>query len=133
MNDLGFSVSMLPLKGATAAATTTAAQRYGTMTVAAAALSGQLPPPANAAAAAGNSPLQVPQAAMVVGEPIPVVFGRRRGNVGGVLVFPKATEARFENTSTTITARYHCVLGEGLLGDVEVRDVRQGECRPGAV
>jgi hypothetical protein len=133
MNDLGFTVNMLPLKGTTTAATTTAAQRYGTMSVAATALSGQLPPPANAAAAAGNSPLNVPQAAMVVGEPIPVVFGRRRGNVGGVLVFPKATEARFENTSTTITARYHCVLGEGLLGDIEVRDVRQGECRPGAV
>jgi len=134
MNDFGFSVNMLPLKsGTSSSGSSAAAQAYGTMTVAAAALTGKLPPPANAAAAAGNSPLQVPQAAMVVGEPIPVVFGRRRGNVGGVLVFPKATEARFENSSTTITARYHCVLGEGLLGDVEVRDVRQGECRPGAV
>jgi hypothetical protein len=99
---------------------------------AAAAQSGNLPPPANAAAAAGNSPLIVPQAAMVVGEPIPVIWGRRRGNVGGVLVFPRATEARFENTSSTVTSRYHMVLGEGLLPDVQVRDVRMGECRIGS-
>ena len=99
---------------------------------AAAAQSGNLPPPANAAAAAGNSPLNVPQAAMVVGEPIPVIWGRRRGNVGGVLVFPRATEARFENNSTTITIRYHMVLGEGLFPDIQRRDVRFGECRIGS-
>ena len=98
---------------------------------AAAATSGQLPPPANAAAAAGNSPLQVPQAAMVVGEPIPVIWGRRRGNVGGVLVFPRATEARFENDATTVTSRYHMVIGEGRLPDIQRRDVRLGECRIG--
>ena len=94
--------------------------------------SGKLPPPANAAAAAGNSPLNVPQAAMVVGEPIPVIWGRRRGNVGGVLVFPKATEARFENTSSTVTSRYHLVIGEGMLPDVMRKDVRCGECRLGS-
>jgi hypothetical protein len=93
---------------------------------------GQLPPPAKSAAAAGNSPLRVPQRAMVVGEPIPVVFGRRRGTVGGVLVFPPATEARFENTSTTVTSRYHMVLGEGQIGSVQVRDARNGESRIGS-
>jgi len=98
---------------------------------AAAAASGQLPSPANAAAAAGNSPLNVPQAAMVVGEPISVIWGRRRGTVGGVLVFPKATEARFENTSTTVTSRYHLVIGEGRIPDIQRRDVRLGECRIG--
>jgi len=98
---------------------------------AAAASSGKLPPPANAAAAAGNSPLNVPQAAMVVGEPIPVIWGRRRGTVGGVLVFPKATEARFENSSTTVTSRYHMVLADGRLPDIQRRDVRLGECRIG--
>jgi hypothetical protein len=98
---------------------------------AAAASSGKLPPPANAAAAAGNSPLNVPQAAMVVGEPIPVIWGRRRGNVGGVLIFPKATEARFENSSTTITSSYHMVLADGRLPDIQRRDVRLGECRIG--
>ena len=92
---------------------------------------GQLPPPAKSAAAAGNSPLRVPQRAMVIGESIPVVFGRRRGTVGGVLVFPPATEARFENTSTTITSRYHMVLGEGQMGSVQVRDARNGESRIG--
>jgi nucleoid-associated protein YgaU len=99
---------------------------------AAAAQSGNLPPPAAAAAAAGNSPLQVPQAAMVIGEPIPVVWGRRRGNVGGVLVFPRATEARFGNGATTVTSRYHMVLGEGQIPDIQVRDVRCGECRIGS-
>jgi hypothetical protein len=98
---------------------------------AAAAQSGQLPPPANAAAASGNSPLNIPQASMVVGEPIPVVFGRRRGVVGGVLIFPKATEARFENNATTVTSRYHMVLGEGRMPDIQRRDVRLGECRIG--
>jgi len=93
--------------------------------------SGKLPPPANAAAAAGNSPLNVAQAAMVVGEPIPIVFGRRRGTVGGVLIFPKATEARFENNSTTVTSRYHLVLGDGRMPDIQRRDVRLGECRIG--
>jgi len=93
---------------------------------------GQLPPPAKSTAAAGNSPLRVPQRAMVIGEPIPVVFGRRRGTVGGVLVFPPATEARFENTSTTVTSRYHMVLGEGQIGSVQVRDARNGESRIGS-
>jgi hypothetical protein len=96
-----------------------------------AAKSGKLPPPANAAAAAGKSPLNVAQAAMVVGEPIPVIWGRRRGSVGGVLVFPRATEARFENNSTTITSRYHMVIGEGRLPDIMRKDVRLGECRIG--
>jgi len=93
--------------------------------------SGKLPPPANAAAASGNSPLNIPQAAMVVGEPIPIVFGRRRGVVGGVLIFPKATEARFENNATTVTSRYHMVLGDGRMPDIQRRDVRLGECRIG--
>jgi len=93
--------------------------------------SGQLPPPAQEAAAAGSSPLQVAQAAMAIGEPIPVIFARRRGTVGGVLTFPKATEASFSNTSTTITSRYHMVLGEAPMGSVQVRDVRCGECRIG--
>jgi hypothetical protein len=106
-------------------------RRVPQITGAAAAQSGQLPPPANAAAAAGNSPLNVPQAAMVVGEPIPVIWGRRRGNVGGVLIFPKATDARFANTSTTVTSSYHMVLTDGRLPDIQRRDVRLGECRIG--
>ena len=106
------------------------AQVYGVGV--AAAQSGKLPPPARAAAAAGSSPLQVPQAAMVVGEPIPVIWGRRRGVNGGVLVFPRATEARFENTSSTVTSRYHMVIGEGRMPDIMRKDVRCGECRIGS-
>jgi hypothetical protein len=69
---------------------------------------------------------------MVVGEPIPVIWGRRRGTVGGVLIFPKATDARFENTITTITSSYHMVLADGRLPDIQRRDVRFGACRIGS-
>jgi len=68
---------------------------------------------------------------MAIGEPIPVVFGRRRGNVGGVLVFPRATECRFENTSSTVTSRYHMAVSEGRIGSIQRRDVRCGESRIG--
>lgn len=96
-----------------------------------AAQSGLLPPPAAALPAGGDAQLTGPQAAMVVGEPIPVIWGRRRGTGGGVLVFPRATEARFENDATTVSSRYHLVLGEGPLPPIQRRDVRCGECRIG--
>ena len=120
-----------PKLTSTGAISTGAGIAKAAIPAAAAAQSGDLPPPANAAAAAGNSPLIVPQTAMAVGEPIPVIWGRRRGNVGGVLVFPGATEARFENTATTVTSRYHMVIGEGRIPDIQRRDVRCGECRIG--
>ena len=94
--------------------------------------SGRLPPPAQAVAARADSPFNSPQQAMAIGEPIPVVFARRRNGAGGVLVFPRATEAAFSNNATTVTARYHCVLGEGPMGSVQVRDVRNGACRVGS-
>lgn len=93
--------------------------------------SGRLPPPAQAAEAAAQTPLNAPQQAMTIGEPIPVVFCRRRNGIGGVLLFPKATEAAFSNTSTQQTARYHCVLGAGPMGSIQVRDFRVGACRVG--
>lgn len=92
---------------------------------------GRLPPPAKAAEAAAQTPLNSPQQAMVIGEPIPIVFARRRNDVGGVLIFPKATETGFSNTSTQQTARYHCVLSVGDIGQIEVRDFRVGGCRVG--
>jgi hypothetical protein len=116
--------------------TRTRAQVYGGGAIASApvteARAGRLPPPAQAAAARAESPLNSPQQAMAIGEPIPVVFARRRSGAGGVLVFPKATEAAFSNTSSTVTARYHCVLGEGPMGSIQVRDVRNGACRIGS-
>lgn len=104
--------------------------------------SGKLPPPSAAAAAAGGGPLDGSMRAMAIGEPLPIVFCRRRYNPevntipgamaqGGVLLTPPATEARFENTAGGIEASYHCVLGDGQMGDVQVRDVRRGSCRVG--
>ena len=93
---------------------------------------GRLPPPAAAEAAAAQTPLNAAQQAMAIGEPIPVVFCRRRNDAGGVLLFPRATEAAFSNTSTQQTARYHCVLGIGPMGSVQVRDFRVGACRVGS-
>ena len=116
--------------------TRTRAQIYGGGAIASApvteARAGRLPPPAQAAAARAQSPLNSPQQAMAIGEPIPVIFARRRSGAGGVLVFPKATEAAYSNTSSTVTARYHCVLGEGPMGSIQVRDVRNGACRIGS-
>jgi hypothetical protein len=108
------------------------AQVYGIFPASREAQAGRLPAPAQAAAARADSPLNSPQQAMAIGEPIPVVFARRRNGAGGVLVFPRATEASFSNTSTTVTARYHCVLGEGPMGSIQVRDVRNGACRIGS-
>jgi len=84
------------------------------------------------AAASGNSPLDVKQRNAVVGEPIPIVFCRRTGGTGGVLISPPATEARFEDdASSNITASYHLVLSEGQIDSIQVRDVFQRSCRVG--
>ena len=64
----------------------------------------------------GSDDLDVAQRAYTIGDMVPVVFGRRIGNVGGVLISPGATEARFENNaSNEVTASYHLVLSEGVL------------------
>lgn len=89
--------------------------------------------PLTADAAAGNDPLDTQQRAIVIGEPIPVVFCRRVGDVGGVLISPGATEARFENdASNNLTARWRLVLGEGQMAGIQVRDVFQRSCRVGS-
>lgn len=79
-------------------------------------------------------PLTQDQRAMAVGDPIPVVFCRRRtGGTGGVLVLPKATEAQFSSADgTSLTARYHCILSDGQVSSVQVRDVRKGNVREGS-
>lgn len=82
--------------------------------------------------AGGADDLDVPQRSITIGEVIPIVFGRRVGTVGGVLISPGATEARFENdTANAVTATYHLVLSEGQLQPVQVRDVFQRSCRVG--
>lgn len=67
-----------------------------------------------------------------VGDPLPLVFCRRVGDVGGVMVSPPATEARFANdASNVLTASWHLVVSEGPIDPIEVRDVFQCACRVG--
>ena len=89
--------------------------------------------PATEGAAVGTSQLDRPQTAAVLGEPVPVVFARRRGQEGGVMISPRATEAAFANDQTTnaVTAFYHLVLSEGNIAPIERRDLYQGSCRVG--
>jgi hypothetical protein len=84
------------------------------------------------AGASGADNLDSRQRSAVIGEPIPIVFCRRVDGVGGVLVSPAATEARFEDdASSNITASYHLVLSEGQIDSIQVRDVFQRSCRIG--
>lgn len=77
--------------------------------------------------------LTQPMAAMAAGDPVPVVFGRRRnGGTGGVFVQPRATEVAISNTATTYSVAWHCVLSQGEIPGVQVRDVRNGTTRDGA-
>ena len=83
--------------------------------------------------ASGVDNLDQQQRGAVIGEPIPIVFCRRTGGTGGVLISPPATEARFEDdASSNITASYHLVLSEGLIDSIQVRDVFQRACRVGS-
>lgn len=87
----------------------------------------------NTKQAAVQSPLDVPQRAMAIGEPIPIVFCRYRNNAGGVLLSPGATEARFTNSSANaVTAYYHLVLSEGQISSIQEKDVFQRYCRVGS-
>jgi hypothetical protein len=81
----------------------------------------------------GAPKLDEQQASAVIGGPIPIVFCRRVGGVGGVLISPAATEARFTNNAANdVTASYHLVLSEGQIGSIQVRDVFQRSCRIGS-
>ena len=83
--------------------------------------------------AQGNNSLDVSQRGAVIGEVIPIVFARRVSGVGGVLISPAATEARFQNSVTNeVTGFYHLVLGEGPMNSLQVRDVFQRSCRVGS-
>jgi hypothetical protein len=83
--------------------------------------------------AGGADDLDVAQRSITIGEVVPIVFCRRVGDIGGVLISPGATEARFENnTDNEVTASYHVVLSEGQLPGIQVRDVFQRSCRVGS-
>jgi hypothetical protein len=94
---------------------------------------GLVSPPLSEGAAAGNNPLSVPQRAIVIGEPIPIVFGRRVGTVGGVFISPGATEGRYANNTTTndLTINLELVLSDGELPGLLERDLYQRNCRVG--
>lgn len=80
------------------------------------------------------------QESVVIGDPIHIVFGKRVGEFGGVLVSPPATEARFESFTQTeeeqeieyIRAYYQLVLSDGEIGRIQIRDVFQQSCRVGS-
>ncbi len=96
------------------------------------ALAGQVATPVASEPAAVNRRLDVAQRAASIGEPIPIVFCRRSGDRGGVLLSPGATEARFENSLTNqVTASWHLLLCEGRIDPIPVMDVFQGPCRVG--
>jgi hypothetical protein len=94
---------------------------------------GLVAPPLEEGAAQGQSALDTIQRAIVLGEPVPIVFGRRVNDIGGVFVSPGATEGRFQNDDTTneLTVRYQLVLSEGELPPLQLRDVFQRACRVG--
>ena len=84
-------------------------------------------------AQSGSDPLSTVQRAAKIGDSVPIVFGRRVGNAGGVLVSPPATEARFTNNSSNdVTAYYLVLISEGRIDPIQVRDVFQQSCRVGA-
>jgi hypothetical protein len=84
-------------------------------------------------AQSGGDPLSTVQRAARIGDSVPIVFGRRVGTAGGVLVSPPATEARFTNDSSNdVTAHYLVVISEGRIDPIQVRDVFQQSCRVGS-
>jgi hypothetical protein len=95
--------------------------------------SGLISPPLEASAAKGNSKLDVQQKAVEIGETIPIVFGRRVSNIGGVFVSPGATEGRFANDAVTndLSLKLRLVLSEGQLDLLGATDLFQGPCRRG--
>lgn len=94
---------------------------------------GQVNTPVTEQAAKGGGNLDTQQRAVQLGEPVPIVFGRRRNGKGGILISPGATETRFENdSSNAITASYHLVLSEGQIDSIAVKDVFQRACRVGS-
>jgi hypothetical protein len=89
--------------------------------------------PLSEGGASGADNLDQKQRSAVVGEPIPIVFCRRTGGTGGVLISPPATEAAFSNNSNNdVTASYLLVLSEGQIEPIQVRDVFQRSCRVGS-
>tara|TARA_B100001142_G_C14347269_1_gene660556 strand:- start:3997 stop:6444 length:2448 start_codon:yes stop_codon:yes gene_type:complete len=105
-----------------------------------------------AQSAEGNPDVSGPQAILKTGEPIPIVFCRRRAinsvETGGAMIAPKATEGFFTNdlvvtevetgsawTTTQvneeIVVKLLLVVSQGQIGTIQVRDMFYGNCRRG--
>lgn len=105
-----------------------------------------------AQAAEGNPDVSGPQAILKTGEPIPIVFCRRREinsvQTGGAMVSPKATEGFFTNDQAVtevesssvwfstdvneeIVVKLLLVVSQGEIGTVQIRDIFYGNCRRG--
>ena len=88
-------------------------------------------------AAKGNTSLDERQRAIQIGEPVPIVFGRRvtvgSSDIGGVFVAPGATSGRFVNDSTTnaLTVNLQLILSQGEIGDIKENQLYQWACRVG--
>ena len=99
--------------------------------------SGLIVSPLKEGAASGATTLDTRQKSALIGDVIPIVFGRRITvggvEIGGVFVSPMATEGRFQNDGTTneLTVNLELVLSEGELPALELRDVFQRACRVG--
>lgn len=105
--------------------------------------------PTRETSAEASTQLDSRQRAIAIGEPVPIVFGKRverttykwNGDVataivydvGGVFVSPGATEGRFSNNATTneLSVKFHLVLSEGDMPQLQLRDVFQRACRVG--
>lgn len=88
-------------------------------------------------AGVGNMSPQSSQASVKIGEPVPIVFCRRRTvnsvDQGGAFIAPKATEGFFSNqaVNTTLQYKYRLVLSQGQLTQIKKKDVYQKSCRKG--
>ena len=102
-----------------------------------AAQSGNSATSTKAEGAAANQNLTGEIESVQLGEPIPIVFCRRRtvGSTthGGVYIEPKATEAKYVvNTSNlALSFAYLLVLSDGELPTLEIQDIYQHTCREG--
>jgi len=105
-----------------------------------------------AQAAEGNPDISGPQAILKTGEPIPIVFCRRKTinsvETGGAMIAPKASEGAFSNdvvtnklkvngtwTSSSLTEEIYVklllVVSQGQIGTIQIRDMFYGNCRRG--
>jgi len=105
-----------------------------------------------AQAAEGNPDVSGPIAVLKTGEPVPIVFCRRKAinsvQTGGAMVAPKATEGSFSNdmvanatseasswTGLAVVEEVYIklllVVSQGQIGTIQIRDMFYGNCRRG--